>query len=66
MVNLFFAVYIPVVIQDQMLFKQFTMLKVFLSAVVAGKSGSSLIKLTQVCCCDVHKQKAKDEVTCAG
>ena len=35
-VSLFFAVYIPVIIQDQMLFKQFTMLKAFLSAVIAG------------------------------
>ena len=32
----FDAVYVPSVIQNQMVFSQFTMLKMFLSAVIAG------------------------------
>ena len=39
------AVYIPMVIQNQMNFNQFIMLKAFLSATTAGKQLMSLINL---------------------
>ena len=35
--TLCFSVYVPGVIREQMLFSQFTMVKVFLSAVTAGR-----------------------------